>query len=295
MLNVGRNAIGKRLSSVFGGLGGSLFPAKSVRRPLAQNTKCRFESSFTVFPAEGSSQSAYSILLVTGGWVRGATIGPCASKLAAKGYETGIVDFADRGSVQGQVRELSQAVQHLGPFTIIVAYSISGFVAQRYLESWACAGLVLINSLPHTPQTALNRLLAVDNELEFGKALDAMKYSGFYQSLLDPPTIPVGEKLLSGTSNETKLRVQEISCSPETKLLRDIYSQRVNLEPGAVPVLVLQSELDNFISVDEAASLAAFHHGELRTIGNAPHIISLDKNACSTVLEAIEQWIEYAL
>ena len=251
--------------------------------------------SVTTFPSTSRSESAYSILLVPGGWESTETFAESAAKFAALGFESSVLSFVNKSTVSGQVAEVAQAMQHLGPFTLIVAYSISGFVVQKFLESHACAGCVLVNSLPPDPKPALRRLVDVENDAEYDKALDGMKYTGIFQSLLDPPTVPVADLLIGNNTGSVGAKLLEICGSPQTQLLKDVYSQQVNLEPGAVPTLILQSELDEFIGVEDAQRLASFHNAELQFIPDAFHVTTLNKKANSKIVRETVEWIDRVL
>ena len=246
-------------------------------------------------PSSARSRRGKTILFVPGGWEPAECFDSTTKYFASKGFTSAVVAFSHGKSVCGQVTELKRIVKDLGPSNVVlVGYSLSGFIVQKFVESNSCAGFVLVNSLPPSPQSSLNRLLGVRDLAEFDNALKKLKYCGIFQSLLDAPVLPLSESvLLNPFENETiRHKVQASVRGPETELVRDIYSQSVIRSNGLIPALVVHSSEDRFVTDEDALSTSKFHSCEKWNLPNAPHLINIvSSEAVENFQERLLAWL----
>ncbi len=150
---------------------------------------------------------------------------------------------------------------------ILVAHSLSTFIAQKYLESFALSGLILVNPIPPYPSHAaanlLNRWLMirdrVGNKWNDGQHLDSiMEYYGLRSSKMGEVG---GESTLENVHLCDEL-LEHID-SGTIKLIDSLVNDRnINLvlEPQSVPIFVLTTMLDREILDDaDLAQLMEFH------------------------------------
>jgi pimeloyl-ACP methyl ester carboxylesterase len=86
-------------------------------------------------------------------------------RLAARGFESHAVthspdEFSTLGTVDEEIEALAKIASKRTP-AIIVGHGLSAFVAQKYLESYAAAGLVLISPFPPEPSSLIARATTV--------------------------------------------------------------------------------------------------------------------------------------
>uniref|UniRef100_A0A7S3PQL4 AB hydrolase-1 domain-containing protein n=1 Tax=Aplanochytrium stocchinoi TaxID=215587 RepID=A0A7S3PQL4_9STRA len=298
-----------RRNRVFLGLKSrALSQVYSKRRFLSQNAS---HGALTKYASSGDVESAYSLLFLHGAWENAQSWADSAKYFAKLGHNSATLEFSGFSNsstsaqteseggtkVKNLVDQVHSAVTELGPLTLLVAPCLGGFIAQKYLESWGVPGLVLVNSFPPNASNVLRRIADLKPEEPFdSNALAQFGYTGIFSSLLGKPRFTVAPEKLFGTAaddaNISKLK--ENLQAPTTELILDVFQNPVKLEPGSVPILVVQSTEDKIISDDDIQSIMTFHNAEqLVKIDRASHLFVLnDSQARDQLHEAIHKWFD---
>ncbi len=149
---------------------------------------------------------------------------------------------------------------------ILVAHSLSTFLAQKYLESFALSGLILVNPITPYPSRAaanlLNRWLMIrgkGNKWNDSQYFDSiMEYYGLRRSKMGEVE---GESTLENVnlSDEYLEHIDRGTIKLIDSLVNDPNVNLV-LEPRSVPMFVLTTMLDREILDDaDLAQLMEFH------------------------------------
>jgi pimeloyl-ACP methyl ester carboxylesterase len=106
------------------------------------------------------------------------------------------------------VAQVKEAVQQLGPMTVIVAHCMGAFVAHKYLESWSVSGIALVNPVPPDPRKTIDRWLeqqGIKGGLE--GAEEQLGYHGLFASAVEAPRLALApEVLFNMDSSHPKVR-----------------------------------------------------------------------------------------
>mmetsp|Transcript_14376 Transcript_14376/g.16825 ORF Transcript_14376/g.16825 Transcript_14376/m.16825 type:complete len:306 (-) Transcript_14376:130-1047(-) len=277
-----------------------------VGRLSSQSRRFSSKGKLSLFPTQGDTESAYSFLFLHGGWEKASSWENTAKYFSAQGHNTGTLSFSgfdnsktrsqnETTTIHGLVEEVQEATKELGSLTVLIAPCLGGFVAQKYLESWNVAALVLINSFPPNSEALLRRIAGLNEAESFDeKSLSKYGYSGIFSSLVGKPRLTIETEKLFDTSgsnfdlNSAQAHLQ----APTTALAIDIFNNPVHFEPNYVPTLVIKSEKDRIIEQEDVNEIIAFHQTEDAVeIKDASHLFILDNPAASVDLrKAIEEW-----
>ena len=177
-------------------------------------------------------------------------------------------------------REIS-SVAFMPP--VLIAHSLSSFLAQKYLESYALAGLIMVNPIPPNPTKPCSKLLERWSSLRSYKSnklthqdleetildyyrAEVPQPEVFYQKMgLDPSRHEfiashiLQEQIKSQASSQEK----DFICLGSNKLMHSFVEDptvAVNLEPGSVPMFLVYTEDDQHIlDQSEMMNLLDYH------------------------------------
>jgi pimeloyl-ACP methyl ester carboxylesterase len=128
--------------------------------------------------------------------------------LVEKGFESWAIrssskstEYLDKlGSIDDEINALVEVMKP--PFSsppVIIAHGLGAFVAQKYLESYAAAGLVLVSPFPPNPSNALCRL---KRELIYSPRFEAdSSYRARVEAESDPSALLTDAALPSSILN----------------------------------------------------------------------------------------------
>ena len=157
-------------------------------------------------------------------------------------------------SVDELVEFLHSAIQSSGDTPpVLIAHSLSSYIAQKYLESYSLAGLILVNPVPMEPQQCVSALLKEWNAVIFKNKNESNEnlIRHYYRTPSSSSSSSGGggggstESVVSQQSVPTKFRPFSlklgsfIATNPEAS---------VKLEPGKLDFPLLRSHGDVFCS-----------------------------------------------
>ena len=181
---------------------------------------------------------------------------PLAHALAAQGYSTYLADLlrpqyklCTHPSTDGIVDTLHESIQRAricSPPIAVGAYAEAN-ILQKYLESYALSGAILLSPLPPAPQAALHALL---------------RAAGSAQRLPRTPTCAGAEDATQALAAALAPRARSATAARVAAAhLQRLAREPVNLEPQPVPMLLLGD------AQDEGVAATAALHG----LAAAPH------------------------
>mmetsp|Transcript_10600 Transcript_10600/g.13828 ORF Transcript_10600/g.13828 Transcript_10600/m.13828 type:complete len:297 (+) Transcript_10600:243-1133(+) len=251
----------------------------------------------------GDSNRSYPVLFLHGAWEDASSWTESAIYFADRGHTAATLEFSgflgdsykEDAGVSLLTNELHEAINQLGPLTIVVAPCLGGFIAQKYLESWGIAGLVLINPFPPDSSNLLRRIADVGPDEPFDtKALLKFGHTGILQSLVDKPRLTVApEKLFSISATDESLNeLLRKLRAPSVDLILDIFQHPVKRKRQGIPTLVFQSSQDHIITEEDMGLTLSFHDTDrLVALNDASHLFVLNSsNARRQLHEEIETW-----
>jgi len=173
------------------------------------------------------------------------------------------------------VKDIEKAVESIGQDPIIIGHSLGGMVVQKYIESHACKGAILMNSLPpsgsfssvvhmmsHTPDLywTLNQAILFSPEVV---SFDALK-----RMLVSEDTHPASLAETHGLLQAESLRA-----------LTDITFMDIPRKQAlsGFPILVIGGDADVMIPHTALRETATFHGADLHIVKDGPHALMLDK------------------
>jgi pimeloyl-ACP methyl ester carboxylesterase len=190
-------------------------------------------------------------------------------------------------SVADYVADVRQAAEAIGRPPVIIAHSMGGFVLQKYLESYDCAGAVLVASVPPRGVLGVVLGLAKSRPRDLFRSLTtfdlypivagpAHTRAMFYSAAVPEADIAEYSAALGNESYRAFLDMMLFSL-PRKKRIR-----------GRAPMLVLGGELDRvFPPVDVRATAAAYGVEPVLFAGMA-HNLMLDvgwQDVAATVVD----------
>jgi pimeloyl-ACP methyl ester carboxylesterase len=195
----------------------------------------------------------------------------------------------NRVRVGEYVEDLAEVVGRLGKEPIIIAHSMGGLVAQKYLEKYSAKAVVLITPVP--PQGTLGAVARtfVRHPLNFLQSL--VRLDLYY--LLN--TLPRARRMLfSDSLPEKELMTYQAKLKSESfsAFLVDLNFPRIKRKIQAkVPMLVIAGGKDKIFSVKEQERTAAFYEATLKVFPELPHNLMLDPG-WELVAERVYEWME---
>lgn len=218
---------------------------------------------------------------------------------AQHGYETYAMSLRGHGnspkdkainahSMGDYVHDLKQVVDSMERPPIIVAHSLGGFILQKYLEKYTCAGGVLLASVP--PQGVLRFSLkliftkhyAISNllRLNLGGLVTKNRRTrwAFFSDDLPEEAVSEYTSLMNGESFKAflSLLVPRIKLNYHTK----------------IPLFVLGAENDQIFTVKENHQTAKKYKAPVKIIQGMAHDMMLDtqhQQAADVILEWLEE------
>lgn len=212
--------------------------------------------------------------------------------------------------IDHRVHLLHQSISHhklTTPPPLLVAHSGSTFIAQKYLESFAAAGLVLLNPWPPHPKRVAEQLLldwqsataisstnsesnANDSKTtndNVNKSSSSSSCNRVVEVLSRYYRIPGGSFVSSGGDLES-LEVLRW-CAEYGDLIA------VDLEAGAVPTMILTSAGD-VINEEEIESLKQQHNvpdeWHMKIDSDLSRAAMLRESSCDIVNNVLLNWVE---
>ena len=218
---------------------------------------------------------------------------------AAAGYECHALDLrwhgASRGPgtlrrsrIDGYVDDLAAVVSRLAHPPVLVAHSMGGLVAQRYLERHTLPGVVLLAPVPVGGAWRATARVARRNPLGFLKANLTLR---LWPVVADPerarhwffaPDMPDAEALHHWR------RLQDESY---LAFLDMIVFRRPRPERVDTPVLVVAAAADRLFGVTEMERTAAAYGSTAVVVASAAHDLMLDAR-WEQAARAARAWIE---
>jgi hypothetical protein len=218
---------------------------------------------------------------------------------AGQGFECHAFDFRHHGDADGPrtlrrsrirdyVSDLGEAVEQIDRPPILVAHSMGGLVAQRYLEHNDLPGAVLLTPVPiggvwratgRTLRRHPLKFLQANLGLDLAPLVDTprMARSLLYDPDIDDATVARIQPKLQGESYLAYLDMLFVT-RPRPPLVHS-------------PVAILIGSEDRIHSVTEERRLAGAYGVEARTVPGAAHDLMLGprwEETATLVLEAIE-------
>lgn len=252
----------------------------------------------SVLPEAGSRR--HPILFLHGAW-HGAW---CWEEhfmpwFAAQGFECHAFDLRHHGEAGGPgtlrrsrirhyVDDLAEAISLVDRPPILVAHSMGGLVAQRYLERHELPGAVLMTPVPiggvwratgRTIRRHPLKFLQANLRLDLAPLVDTprMARSLLYDPDIEDPTVDRLQPKLQGESYLAYLDMLFMT-RPRPPLVQS-------------PVAIVIGTEDRIFSVDEARRLAAAYGVEARIVDGAGHDLMVGprwEETARAVIEAIE-------
>lgn len=218
---------------------------------------------------------------------------------AGQGFECHAFDFRHHGDADGRrtlrrsrirhyVSDLGEAVEQIDRPPILVAHSMGGLVAQRYLEQHDLPGAVLLTPVPiggvwratgRTLRRHPLKFLQANLRLDLAPLVDTprMARSLLYDPDIDDATVARLQPKLQGESYLAYLDMLLVT-RPRPQLVH-------------TPVAIVIGTEDRLFSVKEARRLAGAYGVEARIIDGAGHELMLGPRwgqAAVVVMEALE-------
>jgi len=210
------------------------------------------ESPFPVLIAcgEGLGIEAYELL---------------SQKLSQAGYNGVAFEFpSEEDTPDAGAKMVAQVIEEnkLIP-PVMIAHSMSTYVAYKFLESYSFKGLVLLNPLPPNSKRAAGVLKEkYDNSISSGESGDDVSQVCTYYGGTGEDNADNNDALLPSTSSLSSFALSSMPF-PVKMLAHIAASDQVLLEPGAVPALVCVTPQDSDIlskeEGEEKALLEFFH------------------------------------
>lgn len=171
---------------------------------------------------------------------------------------------------------------------VVIGHSLGGSVAQRLVEQYRVAGLVLLATVPPSGlmQSALHMMLQAPDLLwqifllqTLGPA--AVDPSAIHRALFAPDT-----------PAEVTLPYLPRLQSESGQVSFDLMGWRWPLRPTPCPpTLVIGGDADRFLPVTAFKETACYYGGDLKILPGVPHGLMLDP-CWPQVAEAILDWLE---
>ena len=249
--------------------------------------------SSTVTPS--GRQRATPLLFVSGLWLDHTVWSRYQAFFAEQGFESRAMHAPGACSVKDQIALIEVAVQELCFPPIIVAHGTAGFAAQRFLESHAASGMVLMASLPPSPAACTDRLLALAREdgglLGAGGAGgEAGAAGGARQSGVADLLHPF--RPAAGPGGWGEERGSEAAGS---ELLMNIRGMEVNLEASSVPMMVLAGGSDAIVCAEDAEATADYHGvhpDDLRIFPGVGHALMGGGEEAGSALHSVFEFVD---
>lgn len=268
---------------------------------------------FDAAPAEGKSQSPHPMLFLHGAWDPPGAWENTAKHFSTLGHETAVLHWpgfrdgppteAKRRLITNMVAQVKEAVQELGPMSVIVAHGTGAYVAHKFLESWSVSGVALVNPVPPDPRATIDRWIA-EQGIKGGLtgAEENLGYHGIFASAVEAPrlTLPQ-EKLfnLDSSSPSWEALVSQTDA-PSLSLLKDMYAKPVTLEGRPVPVLVIAGRGDQVTTEEDVQGTLDLHgieaddEEQVKWLPDtAGHLFVMhDKEARKVMVDRLAEWMD---
>lgn len=214
------------------------------------------------------------VLLVCGEGLSRNIWMPYSQRLTERGFCGSILELDPAATTIKQLTlQMNAAIKESGYWPpVMITHSLSSFVAQKYLESFSVAGLVMINPYPPAPTSAFKAMLRDTQSLA-----PQDKVRELYR-------IPSSAPLEQLTAASFPSAVLEDVCEK---------SMAVRLEPKAVPLLLAVSAEDKYLdqaalqSLVECHGIEQAHVKRLSSTSRVPMITDLDE-----LDDVLIAWIE---
>jgi pimeloyl-ACP methyl ester carboxylesterase len=185
--------------------------------------------------------------------------------------------FIRRGLAE-VAEDVAQVVAHLGQRPILVGHSMGGLVSQKYAESHAVAGLVLI--APGLPlQAGGGRRVDIP--------LDMSQPWG-------PPPLEVSKELFfQGCTDEEAERYHQLLCAESPQCVFEVtrgWLVPVDNTRVSGPVLVFGNELDRTVAPDQFRAVADYYGADFEFFFGRGHNLLLDDRWQETA-DGIARWL----
>jgi alpha-beta hydrolase superfamily lysophospholipase len=236
------------------------------------------------------------ILLIHGAWHGPWCWNAFAGRLRERGHEVRAARLRGHSGQPGRiwhrirdyVEDVERAATAFDRPPVPVGHSMGGLLAQKYLERNPAPAAVLMASVPPDRVLRVVARLAARHPVAFSKANALLR--------LRP--------LVSGTSlvrdlfftAETPQAVVD-DCHAQLQdesypALLDMALRRVRARPGLIgaPVLVLGTEDDGFLTVDDVRRTALAHRTEAAIFRGLGHDMMLDQG-WESVADCIDAWL----
>ena len=184
------------------------------------------------------------------------------------------------GTVQQEVHALA-AVAQQGTPPILVAHGLGAFVAQKFLESYAAAGLVLVSPFPPLPQRPARRLLEA-----LQKAREEQEQRGAW--LLEA-TLSAGSGGAAGFGGGADSATADMVWPAELLAVESLAAAELAaergqlllaLEPDPSPLLLDAMDYENVLNLEPAADfldllVVAPHNPEAESVEAAKEALEM--------------------
>lgn len=184
---------------------------------------------------EGDFERPTPVLLISGEGLGVNLWRPYAELLSKRGYCGSVmsIDPATR-SVRQAARSIENAVRRSGYWPpVMIAHSSSSLVAQKYLESFSLAGLVMVSPFPTDPSAAASRALNLLDEVLLARGVSTADVQQGEHNLSNEELAQCLRRLYNCVDISDVLETQ--GSRLPIALLREMSSDaacKVNLEPG---------------------------------------------------------------
>lgn len=206
-------------------------------------------------------------------------------RLRGCGFPTCEVAFEaqDPCSVDGLLKVLGPLLRstlHVPP--VLIAVGFGGYLAQKYLESYAAASLVLLSSVGPVPAAFLQ---ALDNP-----ALSPSDAARGYIERVDS-TVPA--RVSQPATTSTAAQAAALSMF-RMALLADSCKDPLLLEQGVAPALVFASSTDSLVLQGEAGAIVAALGADSADLRVTPHggAHFSTPTELTPLVDSITQWID---
>ena len=251
------------------------------------------------YPAEGGRKGPPLLFVhgaFTGAWVWDEHFLPW---FRTRGHDVHALSFRGHGNSSGRgslqdfcirdyEEDLRQVAESFSEPPVIIAHSMGGYVAQKYLEQDKAAAMVLIASVPPTGVAGTAATVAVHNPVLMWKIALGQSFGDEHAEDAALRKALFSERVSEETVDGFMPRVQAESRQAALDMYGPDFPDALLI--GALPVLVMGGRKDQLTPVFHLKSTAAVYGTQALVFPDMGHAMMLEPG-WEDVAEAILGWL----